>query len=485
VLAAASTDEFSVPVLVAAGAVALLWWLVVAIVVAVRRPPSIRGDGSGALDQPPEPPAVAGILAGDFEVADETAPAVLLDLAARGFVDLEEVQPGRTICRLRAGAAERGGPPLAGYEARVLAELRTKAIDGIVPADALTTGPDAQSKGWHRALVHEVVDDAQARGLTRARWPKALVTALSFGLAAVVVLLAVSSQVGGDADDDATVIGAIAAAIAIAGVAGGAVVVARLGRSLTQLPTDAGRTAATRVVNLATTLRTNESFETLPPAGVTLWDRLFAYAAAFGAAPLAVALLPMGAEDDHRAWSRFGGRWRTVRVRYPRSWPPAWGKHPVIAIALSLTWGTVALLVGYGLLQLANAERPVEIEPSTWDWVELGTVVALVPVLILLAWCAWVLVRAVPDLWQTGTVTGDVVRGRRFKQVFSSGDEPQYWNYLAVDDGSRDRIAAWRVRDVVWHERRQGESVIAEVTPRLGYVRSMTAVAPPPPMPTQ
>ncbi len=219
-LAASQTDGFSVPLLVAAAAVALAWWLVLGTVAALRRPPRIAGKGGAALEAPPEPPAVAGILAGDFEVAKETAPAVLLDLAARGFVSLDEVQPGRTVCRLRQGGDDR----ITDYEDRVLTELRTKAVDGVVPADALTTGPELQSKGWHRALAKEVIVDAQSRGLTSPRWPLRLNAVLGLALGAIVVLLFVAAQVGGDADDDGTLLGAIAAAVAIGGLIGGGVV---------------------------------------------------------------------------------------------------------------------------------------------------------------------------------------------------------------------------------------------------------------------
>jgi Predicted membrane protein (DUF2207) len=472
ILAAEDTQTFSVPILVVAAGVALAWWAVLAVVVAARRPPRIKADGGGALELPPEPPAVAAILAGDFEVASETAPAIVLDLAARDFVELDEVQPGKTICRIRrAGSADPG--PLNDYEQRVLVELTGKAVDGVVPVEALTTGPAEQSRRWHRALTREVVGDAQARGLTKARWPLRLTTVLGALLAIVVVLLYASAEVGGDADDEGTLLGAIAAAVALTGLLVGVIVVGRLGRSLAQLPTDAGLDAAPRVVGLATTLRDNDALGELPPAGVKLWDRVFAYAAAFGAAPLAVELLPMGAEDDHQAWSHFGGRWRRVRVRYPRGLPPAWGKHPLFALALALFWGAVALVIGYGLLQLIDADRPTEISADAWDWVELAASLALVPVILMLLWCGWVMVRALPDLWQHRTVTGDIVRSRRYRQIFTSNDNPSYWQYLAIDDGSRDRIPAWKVSVALWSAHSQGEAVEAEITPRLGYVRSM------------
>jgi hypothetical protein len=475
-LAATSTETFSVPVLVAAAVVAIAWWVTGALVVAARRPPRIRARATGSLDLPPEPPAVAGILANDFEVAAETPPAIVIDLTARGFLALDEVQPGKTVCRIRAGRDS----PLTDYERRVLAELRTKAVDGVVPADALTTGPELQSSRWHRALAGEVIGDAQARGLTVARWPRRVTVALGLGLAVVAGLLFVSSEVNGGVatDDDGTLLGAVAAGVAVGTILVGGLAIGRLSRSLAQLPTATGRDAAERVAVLAATLRENDALGDLPPAGVTLWDRVFAYAAVFGAAPLAVALLPMGAEDDHRAWSRVGGRWRTVRVRYPRAFPPAWGKHPVLGAALALLWGAVAILVGYGLSELRAADRPVEISRSAWDWVDRGTAIAFVPVVLVLAWALWVLFRAVPDLWQTRTIDGDIVRGRRFRQWFSSGENPDYWCYFGVDDGSTERIRAWRVRDELWSQHAQGETVRAVVTPRLGYVRSLERADP-------
>jgi hypothetical protein len=473
VLAATSDNGFSVPVLVAAAAVTIAWWVVLGAVVVARRPPRIGARATGAVDLPPEPPAVAGLLANDFEVAGETAPAIVLDLTARGFLELDEVQPGKTICRLRRAPPPNAGP-LTPYEQRVLAELERKAVDGVVPTDALTTGPDAQSKQWHRGLAQEVVADAHARGLTIPRWPRRVTATLSLGILAITGLLFVSSAIGGDtASNDTSVLGGIAAAISLAGIVLGGGALARLGRSLAQLPTPAGHDAAVRVAGLAATVRDNEQLSQLPPAGVKLWDRLFAYAAVFGAAPLAVALLPMGAEDDHRAWSRVGGRWRKVRVRYPRALPPGWGKHPLLAAALALFWAVVAGFVAYGLAELRAVDRPAQISPSAWKWVDRGTAIAFVPVVLVVLWCLWVLVLAVPDLWQRRTVSGDIVRDRKFRQWFSSGNSPDYWYYLAVDDGSADRIAAWRLREALWQARSEGESVRVEVTPHLGYVRSI------------
>ena len=216
-------------------------------------------------------------------------------------------------------------------------------------------------------------------------------------------------------------------------------------------------------------------FTDLPPAAVVLWDRVFAYAAAMGAARRAVTMLALGAEDDHQAWSGVGGRWRRVHVRYPRAWPPAWGKHPMLAILLALAWGGAGVAAIYWLVQLASEDRDPSLgfSRASYDWVDRIAFVAIGLGALLVVWAVWVLVRAVPDLWARRTVTGEIVRDRRRTQVFASGNDPKYWYYVAVDDGSSTRVRAWRVRAVLWQQCHQGEQVVAEITPGLAYVRSI------------
>jgi hypothetical protein len=467
----ASTEEitYSAPLLVAAAIVGLAAVAVVATAVVARRPPRIRAAAAG-IDPPPEPPAVAGLLEDDFVVPTEIAPAILLDLAARRVVDLEEVQPGRTICRIKDRADER----LSSYEAQVLDAIRGKALDGVVPADALTTGTEAQSKGWHRELAKKIVADAQSRGLTYDRWPKRFAALLGSPAMLVGVLLYFALDSGDKGTDD--VLAIIAGTVAILSIAVVVTAAARLQSSLAQLPTEAGREAAARVRGFADHLQENQALAELPPAAVKLYQRPFAYAAVFGAAPLAVELLPMGAEDDHRAWSRFGGRWRRVRVRYPRLWPPAWGRHPFAGVALALLWGTISSFVIYGLATVADGDRGTSFTQEQWDLVVTIALVAMIPFAVLLLWAIVVLARCVPDLWRTRTVTGELVRVRRFVSSRSNNREV-YRHYIALDDGTADRIRAWRVRDDVWSASGQGTTVTAHVTPLVCYVRSIEPVS--------
>ena len=126
VLAATSNSDdttFSIPILVAAAAVCVGWIVLLVAVAAWRRPHGIR-SGPATQDLPPVPPAVAGLVCNDFELPAELPPGTLLDLAARHVVRLEEVEPGKTICRLRGAA---GNEPLTRYEQRVLDEVRRYA----------------------------------------------------------------------------------------------------------------------------------------------------------------------------------------------------------------------------------------------------------------------------------------------------------------------------------------------------------------------
>jgi Predicted membrane protein (DUF2207) len=475
----AADDGMSIPLVVAAAVVAVTWLVVLVAVRIARRPRHIHA-GPMTMEMPPETPAVAGLLCDNFVPTAELPPATLLDLADRRVVRLEEVAPGKTVCRLRRLYHDE---TLTAYERRVLDEAERKAIDGVVPADALTTGIEETSKRWQRSFQQEVVAEAQATGLTRNRWPYGVVSILFAGPTLAGLLWLVAFFVGGD-DEGQAVLGWTATAVAgLTGLVGFGIVW-RWARSLDQLPTKQGRAAAARALGYRAQLRENEQLAELSPAAVQLWGRHFAYAAAMGVARTAVELLPFGAEDDNRAWSRFGGRWRRVYVRYPRGWPPGWGKHPAFAIFLAVLWGAVSIAALYGLTRLAQsaAETSTSSDPTftreQLDWIGRGALLLTIPFALVLLWALYVLVRAVPDLWLRRTANGGLVRARARSQIFqSNNDNPEQWYYLALDDGTRSRIRSWRVRHELYDAHTQGETVEAVYTPNLGYVREMRAAA--------
>src|SRR5712691_8136681 len=106
----------------------------------LRRRPAKPSVGPATLDLGPEPPAVVNFLTHGFRVTPDAIPATLLDLAARGVVRLEHRGPDSFVCRL-------GGPAdgLAAYEQRVVSLLRERLSGGIVPQQALTTGPESEA----------------------------------------------------------------------------------------------------------------------------------------------------------------------------------------------------------------------------------------------------------------------------------------------------------------------------------------------------
>ncbi len=468
-----SDNGFSVPILMAAAGAGLVWLTAAAVLAVLRRAPGVDA-GASTQELPSESPAVANLLCDDFELGSEAVPATLLDLAARRVVSLEEVQPGRTICRLRRTAPDGLSPP----ERRVFDAVASKAIEGVVPADALTTGTEAVSSRWRREYAKEINTESQGRGLTYDRWPTAITGAVGIGVFVVGGLLWLAAAVGGDTNGDRAATAIVAGGVAIMSLVAIGAVAGRWQRSLAQLPTADGKTAAARCLGLQRHLRENEHFDDVGPAAVTMWGRHLAYAAALGAARDCVAALPMGAEDDHHAWSRFGNRWRRVRVRYPRALPPGWGKHPGFALFLAVVWGGIAGAAIYGLTRIARAE--VTPDPTftreQLDWIGRGALILCIPFAFVLAWALFVLVRAVPDLWIRRTVTGEIVRARTRRQIFQSdSDNPKYWYYLAVDDGSRNRISAFRVRRPLYDSCDQGDILTTVFTPNLGYVREITA----------
>jgi hypothetical protein len=419
-----------------------------------RRPLHGPAPGTVGRDVPTlraEPPAVAGFLARGFAPGREGVPATLLDLAARGVLAVEGIGEELRVRLLKPGSEDHALLP---FERRVLELVRRRAVDGSVPGAALSSGPREHARGWWRGFRNEVIDEAQARGLSRDVWDPGTLTA--FGAAALVptALLLMAAR-----DWE---IGAIYAL-------GAFLLLGWIRERRAQRDTDAGLAAAGDWLAVRAYLREAE-LEDLPPASVTVWERYFAYAAAFGVARAAVETVPMGAEEDRRAWSSHGGRWREVRIRYPFLWPPAWGWLPAIALPVSV----IGVVVSGGLAGLAaSIGWP---EPGLGDppiLATLGRVIAVVAwsaAGILGLWSIVAFARSIADIGGARVVTGQVLRVRTFGR---SSDRPGR-HYVAIDDGTTDVIRAWRVPHVLWFSAPIDQYRTATVTvwPHLGRVRA-------------
>jgi hypothetical protein len=450
--AALAFPELVVPLLVATVAAVVLW-LVLLLAAAFATRPREVDPASATMELGEESPAVVDLLTNDWRVTPDAVPATLLDLAARGFVDLDQHGEGRTVCRVRRST----GGSLASYERMVLDHVARLAVDGVVPAQALTTGPQDASARWWRSFKDAVVDDARARGLTRDRWSRPVERLLRLAAlvpAGLAVLLA-NAVMGLN-------LGTV--------VAGGMLWVALTGlvnRFRDQRDTPAGAEAAAGWLGVRAYLGGNEVFPSLPPAAVAIWDRYLAYGAALGVATAALRALPMGAEDDHRAWSSHGGRWRVVKVRYPRL-RLAWGRPPVVAFLVGLAMAGA----GYLLLRLMLSLRGATGEAGG-GWVGVVVTVLALAALAVLGWGGWTALRAVVDLGSRREVEGQVVRLRSWQR---GENERDY--FVAVDDGRAGKVRAWVVPAATYACLWEGVTVSATVGPRLGYVFRMDLVGP-------
>jgi hypothetical protein len=442
-------------------AAALAAWLVVAAVIRVLRHPQTPERGPETMELRPEPPAVAGMLANDFVVTRDVLPATLLDLAARGAVEIDR-HGDDTFVSLRAVPAG-----LLPFEERVLQHVQSLARDGRVPAAALTTGPQDSSRRWWTHFRNDVVGEAQRRGLCRPVWDRGIVAALVAALIGIGLVFWASVRFDFERVDATPLFVVTLVALGVA-VAAAAFITA----SDRQRDTERGQFVAACWLGFAAYHQDNDVIPTLPASSVVVRGRYLAYCAALGLATGAVRDLPLGAEDDERAWSNYGGRWRQVRVRYPRL-RPGWGRRPWVALLA----GLVGSYAGYVVLKAGGALRThgsvyAEVNETVHG---LGIGVTVVGVALL----AWFGTEAVLAL--SGLVSGDqrvvgrIVRCRvRPGLEFNANDDERgERRYVAVDTGRGDVIAAWSVSRELYPQCPQGREVEAVVTRGLRHVQSV------------
>ena len=466
--------DFRASLLVLAAFPVVLFYVIYAAVAISRRPPA-PSEGPATMELRDEPPAVVNLLGNGFMITPEAVPATLLDLAARGHVSIEEIAPGQAICRLKP-VSDAGLQP---YERKVLDHVRSRAIDGVVPAAALTTGPQAASRGWWRDFAKTVITDSQVRGLSRNFWDGGVLTTLGLLALAPIPLLWLAA--GGDKTDVAWQPAGWFAVFDAVGMVGAMILAGAASASLRQRETPLGLHVAGRWIGVRNHLAANEVLPTVPASAVVIWERHLAYAAALGLARAAVEALPLGTEDDHHAWSAFGGNWRQVHVRYPRPFlRPGWGRSPGGAVAMGLLAVGFSLGVLYVLFRVGRPETG-DLLSSEWEtWIYRVQVAIGVLAALLGLRAVYQVVVAIGDFWLRDVVVGEVVRKRKFR-VASNNDRPVYRHYVAIDNGTRRRIPAWVVRPLYYDHVVQHGTARAVVTRSLGYVRELDPAPSAPP----
>ena len=445
--------------LAASFAASIAFFIVGALVAVTHRPPS-PPSLPATSDVGPETPAVANLLANGGRMTPDAVPATLLDLAARRVVRIEETEPETYVCRV--GNEQPAG--LSDYEGRVFELLRSKAEGGIVPAQALTTGPSSQAHAWERAFRSEVIAEARNAGLCTRRWPASALSVLGF----LAFGAFIGAAMGLDSESEtATWQQWVVLGFALLTV----VALTYVFRDDAQMVSPAGLAEQGRWLALRRFLHEDELFGSLPPTAVAVRERYIAYGAALGAAAAAVRAVPMGAESDRRAWSHYGGRWHQVQVTYPRVWPPGWGLTPGGAAWLGarfLAFGIAVLWIASQLLP--RVEVPSGSDQLTRDFnlaVMIGTLAAIGAVAVGL----WLVLTAVIALLGTKEVTGEAIRLRQF------GGKDAVRCYLAVDTGAETRVRAWVVSSLVYASLNEYEAVTVSVAPLIGRVRSARKAA--------
>lgn len=439
-----------------------------------RRPPR----SPATLDLGDDPPAIVDLVTDRFSVTPESVPATLVDLAARRRVSIEQYGD-RVVIRVPVTARD---DDLADFERRVLDHVRRLAVDGVVPAEVMSTGPRSASASWWRAFRREVNAEGQRLGYCRDRWTRAMLGPIWIGAVATGGLLWLADQTAdGDADVDYADPAVIVFGITAVALAALVVLLVSLPQRDLQRDTDAGLAAAARWVGVREYMATIGDFEDKPAAMVALWDRHLAYAVALDLAPQVVRELPLGAEDHHHAWSRATGRWRPVHVRYPLL-RPGYGQHPLLALALGLFFGglSAAALVLASRVLGGRLDIVADMPDNGQRVADRVALVVGAVALLIAAWNACRVLAAIGGLLTSAEVEGVALRKRARHGWVGLTDEPARSSdsdvrtryYLALDTGESSDVAAWIVRRQVFDSVTQGERYRVRVDPWLGYVRT-------------
>jgi len=458
---------------IAAGIALGVWLLVLAVLATATRardpdPAAPTMDLGGD-----EPPAVVNLITNGWAVGKEAVPATLIDLAARKVVTFERVGPERFVVQLR----DRRLPDMTPYEQQVYDHVRSLQQGGVVPCEALTTGPQDESTRWWKEFRKAVSGDARARGLSRNRWARAHFVILTV-LATIPASLAAAAFVAlpnnsSSSKDDNPVVAFIGLAVMLTV---GLMMIPRSMRA--ERDTPQGLAVASRWLGLRQQLAGNANFGEQPPAAVAIWDRLLSYGAAMGVAAGAVRGLPMGAESEKDAWTAYGGHWRVVHVHYPNKFPPGWGRAPAAAIAVGLAFLVPAALFAYGMGNLMS-QIGHELKNVTSGGAEtIGAAVALLflcaPLAVVL-YGGTMLWRGALDVGKRVPYEGAVLRR---KEVQSSNDSGKSTIavYLAVYDGQGAEVRALKCTPQVASGVRAGAVVRATISPHLAHVFSVERV---------
>ncbi|MEW9530082.1 hypothetical protein [Microbispora sp. NPDC049125] len=427
----------------AAGAAALWLLLLLALAVATRNP-EVRP--APATSEPAEhSPAVVDLITGDWRLCDEATSATLLDLGARGALQIEEIGPELSLVRLRRDPGD-----LTPYEKLVYDHVRSLAVDGVVATGALAEGSRDLGRWW-KSFRKKVIAQAREEGLSRPRWSRAHAVLLT-AAATVPAAAAGLAVTVNDREHE----GGIGVAVLVL-----ALLVSLMSRLNGERGTEKGALAAGHWLGVREHLAATGRFAEQPAASVTIWGRHLAYAAALGLAPRAVTSLPVSTPaDDKRAWSEYGGMWHVVDVRYPSR--VLWGREPLPTILRGLAAGAFAGFWTWIILLVVSAfdlwPRGL-VQPGA---LVVGAATAGLPI-----------VYAIADLGGAAAVQGQIVRLRRFQDGTKGNDTPKWTYWCAIDEGRSRQVRAFGISEADWAPLSEGDVVKAAVGRKLGWIKDI------------
>jgi hypothetical protein len=423
-----------------AGIPVVAWLAVYGFMLLATRPRGVTAAPAHP-DLGAEPPAVVSLIANGWDLDEEAAEATLLDLGARGVIELRQPanDPRQTTIHI-VQSSPSGLPP---HERLVFDRIADVAVGGVVPIGALTFRDPAKAKAWWKRLRADIIADARDRGLSRPRFTplhrKLLAVAAVVPGVGVGLALAHANATSGD-DSRPEFAAGVVTWLVLAGIGG---------RDVGERDTENGRSVAGRWLGLRAWLRAHTEFTELPPSAVAVWHRYPAYGAALGTARAATAVIDLGMGNRRRVWSSFGGTWHLVRVRYPRLWP-RYGRtatNLTMRAVLALAVGVALILWWRGLL--------AELSPSVAGDDDIGErvrrvadVISLVGFLlgfVLAGYGLYALTRVIIDAVAPLRLTGEVLWVEVWRSTRGSENSAAkpWLAYLAVDDGRADRTTAW------------------------------------------
>jgi len=461
----------SLTVLVIAGVVAAVW-LVVFAVRWMASFPKLPAAGPETSDRGPEPPAVVNMLVNRWCVTRAAVPATLVDLAARGVVGLEEVSAEEFVVRLRPGHEDQ---PLTAYEQQVLDVVKARTTNGSAPVQALDTGDAMSAEAWWRRFAKAVERDARARKLSTNRWNTLDWVVLGGGLAATLALVAFAFGLAhlGEGLTNHNSGGKtgqwdwFAVALFIWGFG-----IAALASMRAVRDTRAGREACARWLGVRKFLRHDGTFADAPPAAVTIWGRNLSYGVALGVARGTATALPLGDEDPHSAWSRYGGSWHQVRVEYPRRF--GYGDTPASVflggLVRTIFWGALAFAALPAVVSLLwHVQR--EVFSTSTSLTAIGFVALFVAVFGVIG--TYLIVQLVDGLIRLGHGALDLGRHVDVRGAVIRADQSgPHAGYVAIDDGHAAETKAFKP---MTHRRplHRGDEITVTYSPHLRHVTAL------------